>query len=326
MAELLAGVDIGGTTTKMAFFTRSMRELTAWTIPTRIQDHGETIVADICESIHAHISSLADHQDVLVGVGVGVAGNINTKDGTVLKAFNLGWPLSVPLSKQIRSRLHVPVEVENDANVAALGEASFGSARTAKSMVLITLGTGIGAGIIINGEIYSGITGCAGEVGHIVVPGNQFQCSCGNTGCLETVASANGMVRLARRMAKTYPHSSSLVEAFNSRQPISSKEIMRLASVEQDRLAIEVVKKVCEYLGWLVGNLINILNPASIVIGGGMAAGGNYFLQGIQQTIPRYVFAGDDSATMVTLATLGNEAGVIGAGALINSALKKISH
>ena len=180
----------------------------------------------------------------------------------------------------------------------------------------MTLGTGVGGGIVMNGQLLHGIAGCAGEVGHVTVDPNGFECTCGKRGCLETVASATGVVRVARQLAEEYAGGSELKARLDNGEDITSKDVFELAEKANDDLALMVVDKVTFYLGLACGNIGNTLNPSTIVIGGGVSAAGEFLRSRIEKYFKEFTFPQVRESTKIKLAELGNEAGVIGAASL----------
>lgn len=223
--------------------------------------------------------------------------------------------------QQIEEGTGIPFFIDNDANVAALGEAWRGAGESEPDVVFLTLGTGVGGGIIVDKKLVHGATGAAGEVGHITVEPNGFQCTCGKTGCLETVASATGVVHLARDLSESYAGDSKLKYSIDDGQLITAKDVFDLAK-EEDPLALIVVDKVAYYLGLASSHLANILNPSTIVLGGGVSRAGDILTKSIQPYFEQYTFPTIRKSTKIRLALLGNDAGVIGASSLVKSSLE----
>ncbi|MDU1714783.1 MAG: ROK family protein, partial [Streptococcus vestibularis] len=212
--------------------------------------------------------------------------------------------------------LGIPFAIDNDANVAALGERWVCAGANNPDVVFVTLGTGVGGGVIADGNLIHGVGGAGGEIGHIIVePETGFECTCGNKGCLETVASATGVVRLARHLAEGYEGDSSIKAAVDNGEQVTSKDIF-VAAAEGDKFANSIVDKVSEYLGLATANISNILNPDSVVIGGGVSAAGEFLRSRVEGYFKRYAFPQVRRTTKVKLAELGNDAGIIGAASL----------
>ncbi len=310
MAKYVFGVDVGGTTVKMGLFSADGNVMDKWEIPTRTENAGKEILPDIAESIRAKMAEKEIPADDVAGVGVGVPGPVDG-NGIVHTAVNLGWG-QFDLKKELTGLLGgMRVEGGNDANVAALGEMWKGGGQGCRNLVAVTLGTGVGGGIIINGEILTGSTGAGGEIGHIHVEDNETEsCNCGNFGCLEEYASATGIVRLANRALQADGKDSILRNG-----EVSAKAIFDAVKAG-DELAVEVAKEFGEYLGKGLGVIAGIINPEIIVIGGGVSKAGEVLFDYIRPPFERTVFSGCKD-TIFALATLGNDAGIYGAAKMV---------
>ena len=305
MGRYAFGVDVGGTTIKIGLFTVEGEIVEKWEIITRIQNKGENILPDIAKAVEDKCLEKNIDKEDIIGLGIGVPGPVDV-DGIVYGAVNLAWgTLDIP--GIMYERTGIRTMAGNDANVAALGEMWKGGGVGHKNLVAVTLGTGVGGGIIVNGEILSGAKGACGEIGHIhVQDGEEDLCGCGKTGCLEQYASATGVVRLAnRKLAKTNAPSS-LRE-----QEITSKIVFD-AVKEGDVLAIEVAEEFGRYLGKALATVATIINPEIFVIGGGVSKAGKILLPFIIKNFTPYVFKGSKDVEFA-LATLGNDAGIFGA-------------
>ncbi|MCP0886791.1 ROK family glucokinase [Ligilactobacillus sp. WILCCON 0076] len=314
MEKKLIGVDLGGTTIKFAILNEQGEIQQKWSIDTNILDEGTHIVPDIVASINHHLSLYKMQPEQFIGIGMGTPGTVNLEKGTVIGAYNLNWKTTQNVKQQIEEGTGIKFAIDNDANVAALGERWQGAGNNATDVVFITLGTGVGGGIISNGEMIHGL-GAAGEIGHINVQPNGYLCTCGNHGCLETYASATGVVRIARDMAEEFAGKSTLKQKLDDGEEISSKIIFDLAK-DNDVLAKNVVGRVCYYLGLTCANLSAILSPKYIVIGGGVSAAGKFLLDQVTDYFQKFAFPTVRTSTKLKLAELGNEAGVIGAASL----------
>ncbi|WP_409022801.1 ROK family glucokinase [Dellaglioa sp. P0083] len=321
MEKKLIGVDLGGTTVKFAILTETGDIQQKWSIETNVLDEGSHIVPDIIASINHHIRLFDMTADQFVGIGMGSPGTVNRADGTVIGAYNLNWKTLQNVQADIEAGTQIPFAIDNDANVAALGERWKGAGENDDEVAFITLGTGVGGGIIANGALLHGVAGAGGEVGHITVEPNGYMCTCGKHGCLEQYASATGVVRVARDMAEEFAGQSKLKEMLDDGQEITSKLVFDLAK-ENDVLGKMVVDKVSYYLGLACGNLGNMLNPAYIVIGGGVSAAGTFLLDQVTKYFKQFSFPTVRSSTSLKLAQLGNEAGVIGAASLARQFIK----
>lgn len=315
MDKKLIGVDLGGTTTKFAILTTSGAIQQRWSIDTNILDEGAHIIPDIVTSINHHLKLYQMVPEQFLGIGMGSPGTVDRQLGTIIGAYNLNWKTLQQAKQEIEAGTGIKFAIDNDANVAALGERWKGAGENDDNVAFVTLGTGVGGGIIADGHLLHGTAGSAGEIGHITVDPKGYLCTCGKHGCLETVASATGVVRVARDMAEEYAGDSELKQTLDDGNEISSKITFDLAKAG-DPLAKMVVDRVAQYLGIALGNVANTLNPTFIVIGGGVSAAGVFLLNQVQAYFDDYTFPQVRETTKLKLAELGNEAGVIGAGSL----------
>ena len=315
MSKKLIGIDLGGTTAKFAILSAEGEIQQKWSIQTNISDEGSHIVPDIIASIKHRLELYNMTSEDFSGIGMGTPGTVNRENGTVIGAYNLNWKTLQEIKKPIEGALNIPFALDNDANVAALGERWMGAGENSPDVTFITLGTGVGGGIIAEGKLIHGVAGAGGEIGHMTIDPEGFDCTCGKKGCLETVASATGVVRLARTLSEEYSGDSNLKYKIDDGQEVTSKDVFDEAKAGDD-FALIVVDKVCQYLGLACGNIGNILNPSDIVIGGGVSAAGDFLLERIQKYFNEYTFPQVTESTSIKLALLGNEAGVIGAASL----------
>ena len=309
MSQYVFGVDIGGTTVKLGLFDVEGTLLDKWEIPTRKEENGSKILPDIAESIEKKIAEKKLERSSIVGVGVGAPGPIDV-EGTVYKAANLGWGV-FSIRDTLSGILDLPVMAGNDANVAALGEMWKGGGKGAQNLVVVTLGTGVGGGIIINGKMLTGATGAGGEIGHIHVDDTETECcGCGNKGCLEQYASATGISRLAKRKLASTQKDSVLRQG-----AISAKSVFDAVKAG-DELAKEIATEFGEILGKGLAAIAAVVNPEAIVIGGGVSKAGEILMDYIRPSYEKNVFHGSRNAKF-SLATLGNDAGIYGAAKLV---------
>lgn len=310
MAEYVFGVDIGGTTVKLGLFDNSGNVLDKWEIPTRTENGGTNILPDIAQSIQDKMSEKNIDKDNVAGVGVGAPGPVDGA-GIIHKAVNLGWN-EMNLKQELSMLLSgMRVEGGNDANVAALGEMWKGGGQGYANLVAVTLGTGVGGGIIINGKIMTGATGSGGEIGHIHVEDEESEaCGCGNYGCLEEYASATGITRLANRKLQASDKDSMLRQG-----EVSAKTVFDAVKAG-DELAIEVAQQFGEYLGKGLAVIAGVINPEIFVIGGGVSKAGEVLFDYIRPAFDKTVFHGCKD-TKFALATLGNDAGIYGAAKMV---------
>ncbi|MCR5266941.1 MAG: ROK family glucokinase [Lachnospiraceae bacterium] len=305
MSKYCFGVDVGGTTVKMGLFTPDGELLEKWEIPTRTEDQGAHIIDDIAVAIKQKIADRGIEKDNVLGIGVGVPGPVD-KNGVVFQAVNLGWGV-VDLKSELEKKTGFSVKAGNDANVAALGEQWKGGGKGYDDMVLVTLGTGVGGGIIVNGKMLIGVGGAGGEIGHIHLEDKETEpCGCGNFGCLEQYASATGIVRLANRKLAASDRESVLRS-----QPVSAKHIWD-AIKDGDPLAVEVAEEFGEYLGKGLAIIADICNPKAFVLGGGVSKAGDILITYVRKYYQKYVFHASRDA-IFALAVLENDAGIYGA-------------
>ena len=312
MKTYVVGVDVGGTTVKMGLFDKEGNVLEKWELKTRTENGGENILPDIAKSIQEKLAQKKIDKEEVTGVGLGAPGAIDA-EGVVHGAVNLGWgTFSIP--DTLSGLLGLPVKAGNDANVAALGEMWKGGGQGCKNLVAVTLGTGVGGGIIVNGAMLTGAIGAGGEIGHIHVEDNEEEaCGCKNLGCLEQYASATGVVRLAKRALKTSNQASTLRNI--PMEKLSAKAVFDAVKAG-DALAVQVAEQFGEYLGKALGVIAGIVNPEIIVIGGGVSKAGEILFDYIRPCFEKTVFSGCKDARLA-LATLGNDAGIFGAAKLM---------
>ncbi len=312
MSKYVFGVDVGGTTIKLGLFDKDGELLDKWEVPTKTENGGEKILPDVAASIQRKMKEKSIQKDEVIGVGLGAPGPIDA-EGTVYVAVNLGWG-TFSIRDTLSGLLGMKVKAGNDANVAALGEMWKGGGKGCKNLVAVTLGTGVGGGIIVNGEILTGASGAGGEIGHIHVQDGETEiCGCGNTGCLEEYASATGIVRLARRALGATSEPSILRN--RPVETLSAKAVFD-AVKENDAVAIQIAEKFGEYLGKGLGVIAGVVNPEIFVIGGGVSKAGDILFDYIKPYFDKTVFKGSKNVEFA-LATLGNDAGIYGAAKLV---------
>lgn len=304
------GIDIGGTTIKMGLFKVDGTLLEKWEVDTRKEENGRYILDDIAKEIKAKLKEKGIHRNDVIGVGIGVPGPVSS-DGTVLKCVNLGWGI-FNVEETLSEMIDLPVKAGNDANVAALGEMWQGGGQGYKNVVMVTLGTGVGGGIIIDGNIISGTHGAGGEIGHIkVVKNEKLTCGCGKTGCLEQYASATGIVKELEKLL-SIDNSPSILRNFNE---ITAKIIFDSAK-EGDKLANKLVEDLGQKLGSALANVACVCDPEVFVIGGGVSKAGMILVNVIQKYFIEKAFHACEG-TKFELAKLGNDAGIYGGVKLV---------
>lgn len=300
MEKYYIGADIGGTTVKLGMFSHTGELLEKWEIKTRVENEGENILPDVAASIE---EKRAEKDGNIMGIGIGVPGPI-TDDGTVLKCPNIHWPVFNVKDKLIELTGVGNVKVGNDANVAALGEMWKGGGRGFDSIVMVTLGTGVGGGVILGGKILTGSKGAGGEIGHMKVEMNETDvCGCGGKGCLEQYSSATGIVRVAKKGLRADSSLASLAE-------ITAKDIFDAAKAGDD-YALSVVDQFAKYLGIALANVSHVVDPEAFVIGGGVSRAGDIIINSIEKYYnDNVLYALRDKE--FRLAELGNDAGIYG--------------
>ena len=310
MGKYAFGVDVGGTTVKLGLFDADGSVLDKWEIPTVKDNEGVNILPDVAKSILAKMKEKSISEEELAGIGIGVPGAVDDAGNLVGGAVNIGWkPFNIP--QQLHAYIKVPVKAANDANVAAFGEMWKGGGRGCGNMVAVTLGTGVGGGIIVDGAIITGSTGAAGEIGHIHIEDNETEeCGCKNKGCLEQYASATGIVRLARRRLAEDEKPSTLREG-----RLSAKAVFDAVKAG-DPVAIEIAERFGRYLGKGLAMVGNVVNPEVFVIGGGVSKAGEILLGFVEPELQKYAFP-PCRGVRLALAELGNDAGIYGAAGLI---------
>lgn len=310
MEKWLVGVDLGGTTIKIALITLDGHIVEKWEIPTNIEEDGKHIVSDIAQSIDGKLDQLSEKREKLAAIGMGAPGFIDMKTGFIYHAVNIGWR-NYALKDELEKATGLSVTVDNDANIAAIGEMWRGAGDGEGNLLMVTLGTGVGGGIIVNGHIMHGTNGMAGEIGHITsIPEGGASCNCGKSGCIETIASATGIARIAKEKAAD-DESSLLNELLKNNGELKAKDVAEAAE-NGDQAAIDTIDTVAYHLGLVIANLSNSINPGKIVIGGGVSKAGHVLMSRLEKEFKRFALPRVAEGATLTVATLGNDAGVIG--------------
>ena len=300
------GVDLGGTTVKIAFFDETGLMMDKWEIPTVTANGGNRILPDIAASIQQFIEQKTIDPASVIGVGIGVPGPVNSK-GIVNKCINLGWGV-FNIAEELSRLVGFPVKAGNDANVAALGEYWKGGGKGCDNMVFVTLGTGVGGGIVIEGKLLHGAHGSGAEIGHMVLNRDEtVPCNCGKKGCVEQYCSATGIVSLANKALAATDE----VTVLRTNDALTCKYIFDSAKAG-DGLALQVLDQFYRYMGEFLGNLCDVVDPDAVVLGGGVSKAGQVLLDGIRPYFDLYVFHAARGARF-ELASLGNDAGAYGA-------------
>lgn len=305
------GADVGGTTIKMGLFEMDGTLVEKWEIPTDTTEKGAHILQDIAATVHGKMVENDLTKDMVEGIGIGVPGAVD-KDGVVNRAVNLGWDI-VPLAEELGKLSGMKVKVGNDANVAALGEMWRGGGMGFTDIVMVTLGTGVGGGIIIDEKIIAGKHGLGGEIGHIHVRDEEWEhCNCGGVGCVEQIASATGIAREARRRMAGEETPSVLRQYGDA---VTAKDVLDAAKAG-DELALSVVETVGRYLGVALAGIAMTVDPQIFVIGGGVSKAGQFLIDIIDKYYQHYSPISQNKG-VIGLAKLGNDAGIYGAARLV---------
>jgi glucokinase len=336
MTSFAIGVDLGGTNLRIAAVDESGLLLEKTTLGTQVQKGRDFVISEMCDAIQQVVTKYVGKAN-LHGIGIGVPGIIDLETGMLYESPNLpGWD-HYPVREEIERRLQTKVILENDANAAALGEKWLGAARDFPSMCMITLGTGVGGGIVIDGRIWHGMTGMAGELGHITVEPEGAKCNCGNNGCIEQYASATAIVRMAHEAIATGKAPGLARAAEGTNKEFNSRVVYQMA-VQGDASAQDIYRKVGRYLGIAVADIINALNLNMYVIGGGVVSAWEAFAPAMMDEINRRSFLyratsperklGTNKTSVVTRALLGSDAGLFGAARLpmLEAELEKRTH
>ncbi len=308
MKKYIFGVDLGGTSVKLGLFDKDGKLIEKWEIPTRKEENGKYILEDIAQTILKKAKEKKISEEI-IGIGIGVPGPVR-EDGVVKGCVNIGWE-EINVTEELEKKTGYPVKAGNDANVAALGELWQGGGKGFQNLVMVTLGTGVGGGIILNGKILAGVNGAAGEIGHMPVVYEETEyCNCGKKGCLEQVASASGIVKEMKKILASSTKDSVLRD-----QQISAKAVFD-AIKEKDELAQEAGERLGKYLGIALAHITAVIDPEIIVIGGGVSKAGDVLLELIQKYYMEKAFLPSRSVKFA-LATLENDAGIYGAAKLV---------
>ena len=304
------GIDLGGTTVKLAYFNETGELLSKWEIPTVTAEGGKQILPDIAAAVQDYIAEKAIDPADILGIGIGVPGAV-LPDGTVNRCVNLGWGV-FNIEKELQALTGLPVKAGNDATVAALGECWKGGGAGFNSLVMATLGTGVGGGIILDGKPLYGVHGASGEIGHMVINREETElCGCGKRGCVEQYCSATGVVRLAKRFLAKNNQPSALRQQDN----LTCKDVFDAAAAG-DKPAQEILEQVYCYMGEFLANVCCVIDPEVVVLGGGVSRAGQPLVAGVERYFKEKVFHAQRETKFV-LAELGNDAGVYGAFKLI---------
>jgi glucokinase len=309
---IYVGVDLGGTTIKVGLCDEQGRLIRTFEGPTEAEGGPETVLDNIERYVRQLVADASYAWEQVRGIGAGIPGFLDIANGIVVTSGNLKWT-NVPVKEILERKLGKTVHINNDANVAALGEVWSGAGAGYDYVVCLTLGTGVGGGIIINGKIYEGYIGMAGELGHIqVVPDLEgVQCGCGQMGCLETVSSATGIIRMATDAVERGERTAlASVEG-----GLTAKDVFDAAKLG-DEVALRIIRRAAHYLGKAMGTIAVVLNPQRFILGGGVSRGGDLLFDGVRESFRKYTPEASSRGVDIVPALLGNDAGMVGAAGL----------
>lgn len=310
------GIDMGGMSVKFGLVDRENRIVEKVVIPTRLKVPAEEMIGDMVKAVSELLAKRGLSPKDCQGIGIGSPGTIDDENGVILYSNNFGWE-NVNIVEQMAERISLPIYIANDADAAALGEVCAGAAKDAKSAVLLTLGTGVGGGVILNGKIFHGPLNGGLELGHMVIKTGGEPCTCGRRGCLESYASATALLRMATKAAKENP-SSLMNRMCNERLENMTGSIPFEAADKKDRAAGEVIEEYMDYLAEGIANVINIFRPELVILGGGIAAQKERLTAPLQARVDVLCFGKEHGQTArIVTSGLGNDAGIIGAAGLV---------
>ena len=305
------GIDLGGTNIKVGIVDEQGNIKHEKSCATRAEREPQKIIEDMINLVLIILEEFNMDLKEIKAIGIGIPG-LADKNGNVIFCVNLGWK-NVPLREMVEKVLHKPIYIDNDATVAALAEYEIGSMKNCKSGLMLTLGTGIGGGIILNGEVYSGFNGVGSELGHMVVGENFYDCNCGRNGCLETFASSTAMIKHTIKLIDEMNENTIIIERAKGNINNINAEIIFNCAKEGDIIAILAVNRLVKYLSIGILNIINFIDPEIIALGGGVAGAGQYLLDMIHNEVISNKYYEDLPTGKIVLAELGNKAGIIGA-------------
>lgn len=304
------GVDIGGTFVKLGLFTVEGELLDKWQIPTRREDNSSHVLPDIAKSLEEKLAEKGISKEDVTGLGFGTPGPV-TEDGVAVCPANLDW-VNKPVAKELSELTGLPCRGGNDVNTAGLGELWRGGARGYKNVVVVPIGTGVGAAIIVNGKVIAGTRGAAGEVGHIHVDNEiETPCGCGAVGCVEQFSSATGLVRMAKKALAE----SDRATALRNLEEVTAKDVIDAAKAG-DAVADEIFDKFCDYLGYSLAATAAVIDPEIFIIGGGVSRAGQVLVDRVHAYFVKYAWPGIREIKFA-LAELGNDAGIYGAASMV---------
>jgi len=310
------GIDLGGTNIKVGIVDENQKIIVIDSVPTMMKRSANEVIKDMAKLVESLINKAELNRNDISGVGIGCPGTIDSINGMVLYSNNLNWE-DVPLVDELQDLLQYPIRVSNDANCAAIGEVKAGAAKDLKNIVLLTLGTGVGSGIILNGKIFEGGHPGGAELGHTILVKNGRECTCGRKGCFEAYASATALIQTTKEMVLEHKKSLILKLCEGDLEKIDGKMVFD-AFEQGDEVATKIIEEYISYLGDGIVDIINVFRPDKILLSGGICYQGKTLTDPLNAYVKKYCFAGKKAMIPnVNRASLGNSAGIIGAAALL---------
>lgn len=308
------GIDLGGTNIGIGIVDSENKLIYKDSIPTKSERGFNDIIEDIMALISKTINVNNIPKDHIQGIGIGIPGIVDPKSEIIIDCVNLRWN-NVDIKSAIEEKLNIAVTVGNDATVAGVAELVVGAMRGCQTGVLLTLGTGIGGGIIINGQVYDGFHGIGSEIGHMIVGENYYNCNCGRNGCLETFSSSTAIIKYARKLIEEGNDSAIMTKVKGNLNSIDGKVIFDQAKAG-DKVACKVIDRMTNYLAIGIMNIITVIDPEVFVIGGGLSATGEYLISIIRDKVSRIAYYKGMGIGQIILSRIGNDGGIIGAATL----------
>ncbi len=308
------GIDIGGTNIGAGLLDDNLNFIYKIEIPTELQNGYGFIEREIISIIENMVNIADKNNNKIDSIGIGIPGIVDKTGDKIVFCPNLHWS-NIPMGINLRKRFDIDINIENDATLAAIAENLLGVSKGYKSSVFITIGTGVGAGIVIDGKMYNGVHGVGSELGHLIVGENFYNCNCGKNGCLETFVSSTGVEKYIFKKINEGKYDTKLLEKVDRVEDIDTRLVFQCA-MEGDILSNLVVDRMVKYLTIGITNIINILDPGIIAIGGGVSKAGDFLLEKINNLLPDYILFNDMGYADIKIAKLGNDAGIIGAAML----------
>lgn len=308
---MFIGIDLGGTNIAGGLVTESGEILKKLSVPTGRERGSDAVIDDIYRVIEALLHENHTGETVR-GIGIGIPGIADPHTGEVIVCVNLNW-YNVPLKEKLSKHTHLPIFIDNDATVAGVAEFQVAQKGRYRDAVMLTLGTGVGGGILLDGKVVSGFHGIGSELGHTIIGEGLYTCNCGRNGCLETFASSTAIIHYAKHLLETMPNASLMRDAVHGDLSKISGEVIFDAAKAGDALANQVVDRLVKYLSIGIMNIISTIDPEIILLGGGISMAGDFLLDKVNEAIEKLKYFKASACARVEIATLRNDAGIIGA-------------